>query len=480
MKYLKKYESLNKKYRNKSLPHVGEPILSWDNISIFQQDWFEKLLPDTFTIHSNQNNKKLNKDLTITDVDSNNEYIFDKNECTIDNGLVQFSYYYNGSNQEGVENKRTDTIDLDPNYVLENGEPAMLEFDIHFSKIGQGDVNAEDDKIKLLVDITYGNNMAVEFSLEAPNKINIIHYTSIGSKYDPDTHWGFTDESIKDLVKFFNAFNHGIEITTGDLNFLDDDYDSYKHQDNNPKHLYNDDSDLIKFGNSYEESFTEKEDIFLIINNAKSPLFKFFPKVARYLRVRDIPYKAACSPEEVQRYNKEYNIIGCFSTGSDYSIKQPDSNKEYLTSEEALRILKCPILAMCYGFQSMVKFYGQNINGGELNSGLFTLTDFDAEHFLFKNIDLTEQKVNFCFHDYPVNVPVDFENIAMLGETISGISNKNLKRYGILFHPEELEKTWVILDNFVNECEISLVPQFQLSNKDMKVQTYEKFIKNIL
>ena len=55
MKYLKKYESLNKKYRNKSLPHVGEPILSWDNISIFQQDWFEKLLPDTFTIHSNQN-----------------------------------------------------------------------------------------------------------------------------------------------------------------------------------------------------------------------------------------------------------------------------------------------------------------------------------------------------------------------------------------------------------------------------------------
>ena len=306
------------------------------------------------------------------------------------------------------------------------------------------------------------------------NKINIVHYTSVGSKYDSETHWGFTHESIDDLVKFFNAFNHGIELTSEDLNFLDENYDSYKHQHDNPKHLYNDDSDLIKFGNSYEESFAEKEDIFLIINNSKSPLFKYFPKVARYLRVRDIPYKAACSPEEVLRYNQEYNIIGAFSTGSDYSMKAPDSKTEFATSEEALRTLKCPILAMCYGFQSMSKFYGQNVDGGELNSGLFNLTDFDSEHFLFKNIDLTEQKVNFCFHDYPTNVPVDFENIAMLGETIAGISNKNLKRYGILFHPEELEETCIILDNFVNECKIST------PTKLLKLQTFENFIKKSL
>ena len=474
MRFLQTYEGLNKAYRNKSLPHAGEPIHTGDKISIMQQDWFEKLLPNTFTIHSNPNIKKLNKDLTITDVDSNKEYVFDKNECTIDNGLVQFSYYYNSADQQDEKNKHKRPIPLDPNYVLENGEPSMLEFDIHFSKIGQGDIFAEDDEIKMLVDITYGNNMAVEFSLEAPNKINIVHYTSVGSKYDSETHWGFTHESIDDLVKFFNAFNHGIELTSDDLNFLDENYDSYKHQDENPKHLYNDDSDLIKFGNSYEESFTEKEDIFLIINNAKSPLFKYFPKVARYLRVRDIPYKAACSPEEVQRYNQEYNIIGCFSTGSDYSMKTPGLKTEFAASEEALRTLKCPIIGMCYGFQSMVKFYGQNIDGGELNSGLFNLTDFDSEHFLFKNIDLTEQKVNFCFHDYPVNVPVDFENIAMLGETIAGISNKNLKRYGILFHPEELQETCIILDNFVNECKIST------PTKLLKLQTFENFIKKSL
>lgn len=474
MKYLKKYEGLNKEYRNKSLPHTGEPICLDDSISIFQQDWFETLLPETFTIHSNPKLKKLNKDLTLTDVDSQKEYIFDKNECSIDNGLVQFTYYYNSADQSKIDEIKERPLPLDPNYALENGEPSMLEFDIHFSKIGQSDLYDEDDRIKLLVDITYGNHMAVEFTLEAPNKINVIHYTSVGSQYDPDTHWGFTDKSIEDLVKFFNAFNHGIEISSDDLNFLDEHYDSYEHKNDNPKHLYNDDSDLIKFGNSYEESLSEKEDIFIIINNAKSPQFKYFPKVARYLRVRDIPYKAACSPEEVRKYNQEYNIIGAFSTGSDYRIKSPDSDSEFAASEEALKTLKCPILAMCYGFQSMAKFYGQKIGSGDLNCGMFNLTDFDEGNFLFNGIDLSQQKVSFCFHDYPVNVPVDFENIAMLGETIAGISNKNLGRYGILFHPEEVEETWIILDNFVNSCKSFAKP---VDSKPM-LQTFESFVKN--
>ena len=60
MRFLQTYEGLNKAYRNKSLPHAGEPIHSGDKISILQQDWFEKLLPETFTLHSNPNIKKLN------------------------------------------------------------------------------------------------------------------------------------------------------------------------------------------------------------------------------------------------------------------------------------------------------------------------------------------------------------------------------------------------------------------------------------
>ena len=455
MKYLKRFEGIvsvhgdgNKEYRLQNLPHVGEDIHTDGRISILQQDWFEKLLPDTLTVHSDPQIKKLNFDQSVVDIDGSKEYIFDKNECTIDNGLVQFTYYYNSMKSDKGE--------------VTDGEPSMLEFDIHFVKNEKG--------FKLLVNITYGDQMVTDFSIEAPNKINIGHYNGVGSKYDSQSHWGFKHESIVHLVKFFNAFNHGIKLTEKDLSFLDQSHDTYKHDIHNTDHLYTDESDLIEFGNSVKESF--ETDIFLIINNAKAPEYKYFPKVAKYLTSKNIPFRVAYTPEDVERYNLEYNIIGALSTGSDYSMRNPGSPSEYATNEKALEILNCPVIAMCYGFQSMSKFYGQPITGGDLNCKQFTLTDFDDIHFLFKGIDLTQQKVSFCFHDYPVNVPSGFENIAMLGDTIAGISNSQLERYGILFHPEELQETFVILDNFVNHCESKMV------QKDtFKLQTFESFSK---
>lgn len=214
-----------KSYRIQNLPHRGEPIeKDISKISIFQQDWFEKLLPDTFTIVSSPNLKRLNFDQSLNKIEPKH-LTFEKNDCTIDSDLVQFNYWY--------EN---------PDNPLDDAEPSCLEFDIHFVKNNNG--------IKLLIDITYGDNMASEFSIESPNKVNVIHYTGIGSKYDPSTHWGFSDKSIKDLVKFFNSFTHGINLTTKDLSFLDEHIDSYKHKIDNKDHLYTDESDLLTFGNS--------------------------------------------------------------------------------------------------------------------------------------------------------------------------------------------------------------------------------------
>ncbi len=453
MRYLKSFEGIvpvrpgtNKEYRIQNLQHKGEPIESGDNISILQQDWFEKLLPDSLYIVSDPKLSKLNFDQSLTPIEKK-EYIFDKNDCTIDNGLVQFNYWYDPRLHPGAE--------------LEDGEPSCIEFDIHFSKNERG--------FKLIVDITYGDHKVTEFSIEAPNKINIVHYTGAGSKYDDSTHWGFKDESINDLVKFFNAFNHGIQLEPKDLSFIDEHFDSYEHEEHNQDHLYTDDSDLIEFGNSMKES--TDSDIFLIINNTKPPGNKYLPKVIKYLTNRNLNFRIASTPEEVERYNSEYNIIGAFSTGSDYSMTSPDSPSEYSTNEKALEILSCPIIAMCYGFQSMAKFYGQEITGGDLNCDQFLLTDYDDSHFLFRGIDLSTQKVSFCFHDYPSNVPQGFEVIAMLGDIISGISNESENRYGLLFHPEELESTYVILDNFVNSCEVN-------KGSEMKyLQTFEKFNK---
>ena len=411
------------KYRIvKEIRHIKKYNEITNSTSIFSQE-IKNFFPDKIY-------------LSTTDGD----WELDKKDIMLNGDLIQMAYYHNPSKKSGD--------------VLSDGEPDFLEFDIHTSRNERG--------IKLLVDITYGDSMVCEFSIEAPNKINVIHYTGINSKYDPETHFGFNDETINDLVKLFNSFNHGLKLSSDDFKFIDKDIDSYKHDINNSDHLYNDDSDLISFGNSMKESISN--DIILVINNSKPPENKYLPKVLKYLDIRGVEYKIASSSDDVIKYNKNYNIIGALSTGSDYRVKDGDE-----VSSTALSELKCPILSMCFGYQSMSKFYGSNIDSGEEKSGLFNLSDYDESHFLFNGIDLSQQKVSFCFHDYPSDVPSGFEVIAMLDDVIAGVSSKD--RYGLLFHPEELESTYIILDNFLNTCKVN-------KGSEMKyLQTFENFKK---
>ena len=411
------------KYRIvKEIRHIKKYNEITNSTSIFSQE-IKNFFPDKIY-------------LSTTDGD----WELDKKDIMLNGDLIQMAYYQNTPEESGD--------------VLSDGEPDFLEFDIHIDKNERG--------IKLLVDITYGDSMVCEFSIEAPNKINVIHYTGINSKYDPETHFGFNDETINDLVKLFNSFNHGLKLSSDDFKFIDKDLDSYKHDINNSDHLYNDDSDLISFGNSMKESISN--DIILVINNSKPPENKYLPKVLKYLDIRGLEYKIASSSDDVIKYNKNYNIIGALSTGSDYRVKDGDE-----VSSTALSELKCPILSMCFGYQSMSKFYGSNIDSGEEKSGLFNLSDYDESHFLFNGIDLSQQKVSFCFHDYPSDVPSGFEVIAMLDDVIAGVSSKD--RYGLLFHPEELESTYIILDNFLNTCKVN-------KGSEMKyLQTFENFKK---
>lgn len=221
----------NKEYRMQSLPHRGDSIASDGKISILQQDWFEKLLPDTLKVSCDPRLFKLNFDQSLTPVEKK-DFIFEKNDCAINKSIIQFNYWM--------------VPDHNPGEELEDGEPSCIEFDICSVKTLEG--------IKLIVDITHGEDITFQFSIEPPNKINVGHYTGVGSLYDNKTHFGFKDESVKDLVSFFNAFDHGIKLTEKDLAFLDEHKDSYKHDVFNKKHNYTDDSDLLKFGNSMKDN----------------------------------------------------------------------------------------------------------------------------------------------------------------------------------------------------------------------------------
>lgn len=88
-----------------------------------------------------------------------------------------------------------------------------LEFDIYFEMV-------EGQRMKILVDISFGDMMVSEFSILSPSKVEIIEYTSYGSKMDPsNTLFCFTDDSLENIVNFINKIN-GFEITTKDLRFL--------------------------------------------------------------------------------------------------------------------------------------------------------------------------------------------------------------------------------------------------------------------
>ena len=95
------------------------------------------------------------------------------------------------------------------------GTPDTLEFDIYFVK------DNETDKVRLTVDITYGDLMACEFSVEAPNKIKVIEYTSYHSKFDPsNTVFALVDDSLQSFINFLNKFS-GMKLKKEDFKFLD-------------------------------------------------------------------------------------------------------------------------------------------------------------------------------------------------------------------------------------------------------------------
>ena len=100
------------------------------------------------------------------------------------------------------------------------GTPDTLEFDIYFAK------DNETNKVRLTVDITYGDAMACEFSVEAPNKIKVIEYTSYHSKFDrSNTVFALVDESLQSFINFLNRFE-GMKLKKEDFKFLDQ-YDNY-------------------------------------------------------------------------------------------------------------------------------------------------------------------------------------------------------------------------------------------------------------
>lgn len=163
--------------------------------NIFDKEVWKRILPKKITI-----------------IDNAGTYELVYSDCSI-NGVthkVEVTYFHS-------------TI-TGPNDVNKDGEPDYLQFDIHMVKTNDG-TDANPDNLKLNVDLTYGDAMISQFSIEMPGKVEVGLYNGYGSKYDKETFFGFDDNSIKDLVNLFNRL--GFKLSEKDFTFIDKYPDSY-------------------------------------------------------------------------------------------------------------------------------------------------------------------------------------------------------------------------------------------------------------
>ena len=202
----------------------------------------------------------------------------------------------------------------------------------------------------------------------------------------------------------------------------------------------------------FNEFNTYKEDHFLVIDNSKPPKHKYLNNVLKYLDTTDVNYKIAETVDELLEAINKYNIVGAISTGSDFRVNDIETNE---LSFKALELLNCPIYGICYGLQSIAKYYGSEIGSEDEVCGNVILDFYDKSEPMFQGIDLDNTEVSFCFHDFPLEVPNGFKVISEIDGKIAGISNGD-NRFGTLFHPENINKTFTILDNFINLCKVKI------------------------
>ena len=167
-------------------------------ISIFDKENWRKYLPQKLKLITN-----------------NGHFELEQTDLTVNSDLIQIIWHQN-------------TFD-GPNDSNKDGEPDTIEFDIHTVKTNDG-TEANPDNLKLNIDVTYGDSMVSAFTISMPGEVDVIHYNGFGSKFDKETEFGFEDETIKELVEFFNRF--GFKLDSKDFTFIDKHKDSYTYVEN--------------------------------------------------------------------------------------------------------------------------------------------------------------------------------------------------------------------------------------------------------
>lgn len=113
--------------------------------------------------------------------------------------------------------------------------------------------------------------------------------------------------------------------------------------------------------------------------------------------------------------------------------------------------LKCPVLGICYGLQSLMHERGGEVYmSKEREFGVARLSVTDDESLLFKNIP-AESQVWMSHGDHVTKLPPDFKPTARTKQSLSGVESLSSCLYGVQFHPEVVHTEYgkQIFENFV-------------------------------
>ena len=347
------------------------------------------------------------KELELYTTYGTHDYVL--SDVTRENSILRVTYFVNTPDETG-------------NNVLADGDPDLMTFDIHIVNTNNG--------VKLNIDMTHGDRIVYEFTIESPNIVKVHFYDGIGSKSDEDTHFGLSDESLDAMIKVFSTFNSNFKLDRKDFTFMDKYPDSYQ---------------VIE---SAKITPLSENEVILVVNNTEPQKDRFLRNLLKYLRTRGIEHEVVSDVSEMKVVNETKKIVGAILTGSEYRINRYDDK----ISRVALKNLKCPILGICFGFQSMCKDSGVKILENEkLTLDHEKMTEY-KDCKLFNDIDLSNMKLSFNFHDYPESCPSGYQVVGKLNDIIVAIADDKNERYGVLFHPEDVEYSQEILDNFIGLC----------------------------
>lgn len=330
--------------------------------------------------------------------------------------------YNDGSSIKSTYFRKFDDVETK---FLPIDEPSNFYIELHMH------TNYKNQQ-KFIVDIVYGKAPKFQFTIERPNILQVTNYNGFGSKFDAESKFALSDESIKDFINCLNEMD--FDFTEKHFQFMDKYPYSYQYYENlSMKPIF--------------------DGIILVLNNGEPNRRSYLPNVLTYLTTRGLNHIVTSSVTEIDSILNNHNVIGVISTGSDYRISSPRNENEQELNHKALSSIAKPLIGMCYGFQSMADFYGTKIkDSGEFFNDNIKLSNWCKDSKIFKDLNLDDYQFSVSFHDMVSDCPNGFRVIAEHDGNILGIDSDELMRWGLAFHPEDIERTYPILDNFIDIC----------------------------